>query len=180
MERRVLPLIPSGLECISCHFSLWAHWKIICVCLGLDLSSAGAAAHSRDVSVGYRQEGPGQHQPACPDESNQIPLPPAPPSSRLTQPALLPTAGLNTGQLSGRQLWFAFKQQQIPFSPAFFYLPVSSAHLFFLPPIVPLVPAALPFYPSTAKPQGTSSMGPLDPSQPAGSLWGGWLFGGFV
>lgn len=133
----------------------------------MDLSSAGAAAHSRDVSVGYRQEGPGQHQPACPDESNQNPLPPAPPSSRLTQPALLPTAGLNTGQLSGRQLWFAFKQQQIPFSPAFFYLPVSSAHLFFLPPIVPLVPAAQPFYPSTAKPQGTSSMGPLDPSQPA-------------
>ena len=82
-----------------------------------------------------------------------------------------PTAGLNTGQLSGRQLWFAFKQQQIPFSPAFFYLPVSSAHLFFLPPIVPLVPAALAFYPSTAKPQGTSSMGPLDPSQPAALSW---------
>lgn len=48
-------------------------------------------------------------------------------------------------------------------------------------PLFPPVPAALSLYPSTAQPQGTSSMDPLARCQPSLlSLWGGWLFGGFV
>ena len=58
--------------------------------LCLDLWSASAAVHSRDVSVGSHQTGPGQHQPACSDESNQTLHPTAaapPPSLGPSQPA---------------------------------------------------------------------------------------------
>lgn len=40
--------------------------------LGLVVCQRQPAAHSRDVSVGYHQRGPGRHQPACCDESNLI------------------------------------------------------------------------------------------------------------
>lgn len=51
--------------------------------------STRAAAHSRNVSVSYRQMGPCQQQPACFRESNLIPNPTtASRSCCLTQPAL--------------------------------------------------------------------------------------------
>lgn len=40
--------------------------------LGLVVCQRQPAAHSRDVSVGYHQRGPGRHQPACYSESNLI------------------------------------------------------------------------------------------------------------
>ena len=187
MERRVSPLIPSWLECASCHFSLWAHWKIICVCLGFGLEVCWRSCPFQRCECTLPSKGSWSEPARLLWWVKPDPLNPAaaacssllrPDSAR---PAL--TTGPNTGQLSGRQLWFAFKQQQIPFSPAFFYLPVSSAHLFFLPPPPDSASCACcsAFLPiNRKKPQGTSSMGPLDPSQPAGSLWGGWLFGGFV
>lgn len=64
-------LVSCWLECSSFHFSLWAPWNIICVCLGLDLWSARPAVHTRVVSIGYHQSGPSQHHAACSDESNQ-------------------------------------------------------------------------------------------------------------
>ena len=138
MERRVSPLIPSWLECASCHFSLWAHWKIICVCLGFGLEVCWRSCPFQRCECTLPSKGSWSEPARLLWWVKPDPLNPAaaacssllrPDSAR---PAL--TTGPNTGQLSGRQLWFAFKQQQIPFSPAFFYLPVSSAHLFFLPP----------------------------------------------
>lgn len=46
--------------------------SLLLPCLGLVVCQRQPAAHSRDVSVGYHQRGPGRHQPACCDESNLI------------------------------------------------------------------------------------------------------------
>lgn len=150
----------------------------------MDSWSAGAAAHSREMSVGYRQTGPGQHSPACSDESKQIlKRAAAACSSRLLSDSACfdcpPTTGLNTNQLSGRQLWFAFKQQQIPFSLVFLLSLYVLCPSIFLPPVA-LLCLLLCLHPSATQPQGTSSMDLLALRQPACSLWGGWLFGGFV
>ena len=71
-----------------CHSSSPAYWMIISVCLGLDLWSVGAAAHSTAVSVGSRSAR-WQPPPMSQTRSSQRPLPPAPHSIRLTQPVLL-------------------------------------------------------------------------------------------
>lgn len=46
------------------NVSLLLPWSGLVVCW------RQPAAHSRDVTVGYHQRGPGRHQPACCDESN--------------------------------------------------------------------------------------------------------------
>lgn len=111
--------------------------------MGLVLNSWSTrpAAHSRNVSVSYRQMGPCQPQPACFRESNLIPNPTtASRSFCLTQLAVPVRLQLDfTEQLSGRQLWFASKKPEIPSSL------LSPSSSIFLPQISPFVPAALPF-----------------------------------
>lgn len=133
LKIEVLSWVPSWLKCTWCHFSFWLRWKIICFCLGLDLWSARAAAHSRDVSVGYRQRGPGQHQPECSDESNLILRATAVACSFCLSLQALPL--LHTVPQT-------FTERAKPFFTSFFYLYMSSAHLLFFSKYSLPIPAA--------------------------------------
>lgn len=170
LKFEVLFWVPSWLKCTWCHFSFWLHWKIICFCLGLDLWSARAAAHSRDVSVGYRQRGPGQHQPECSDESNLI---------------LRATAVACSFCLSLQALPLLHTVPQTFTEQPSLSLPLSFISICPLPiycssPNIPSPSRLLSLYPTTTQAQGTSPMKPLILCQSGYSLKEGQcLFWGF-
>lgn len=153
------------LEFSSCHL-LYELLKRLFWCLTwFKLWFTRAAVHSKDMSVSYRQTGPGQHQAACSDESNQIP------QSNYGAYSSLPPSDA-AGPLF-TCLWVAFNSNRGLFLSLLlsFYLCVSSAHQFSL-----LVFAAL-FLPTQL--ESTSSVDSLAWRQ-AGFLRGGWLAGSFI
>lgn len=101
------------VKCTSClslygHIERWFVFASFWTC-GL----ARAAVHSRDVSVvTIKQVLVNNSQPAPMSQTRSFkPTAAASSSLLVSDSAGPPTTGLNTGQLSGRQLWFAFKQQ---------------------------------------------------------------------
>lgn len=168
------PLAPSCLEYPSCLFSLRVYLRLFgfaffWTCgrpLQLPIPQMWVQLTVKWVLVSSRL--------LCSDESN-LRLP-----SDSVGSVSSPTVD-STGQLPGRQLWLASKSQKNPFfSLHLLSLSVSSAHLF-SKPIYSLLCLILSLHSSTTQPQGhMASVDLLAQHQPPCSLWGGWLFGGFV